>query len=89
MKASDFRHRLGREAWERTEITAGQCPRISDHFLEQERAALGMWRFDQEYRCRFVEGDDQVFLHDAIARAITGEVSPLFATAKEPVPCTT
>ena len=79
----------GGDAWERTEITAGQCPRISDHFLEQERTALGEWRFRQEYFCKFVEGDDQVFLHDAIARAITNQVSPLFTAHKEPVPCTT
>lgn len=79
----------GGEGWERTEITAGQCPRISDQFLDQERAALGEWRFWQEYFCEFIEGDDQVFLHDAIARAITKQVSPLFVARKEPAPCLT
>ena len=57
--------------------------------LLKERAALGEWRFRQEYFCEFVEGDDQVFLHDAIARAITKQVSPLFTAYKETEPCLT
>ncbi len=49
----------------------------------------GNWGFRTKYFCEFVEGDDQVFLHDAIARAITKQVSPLFAARKETEPCLT
>ncbi len=75
----------GGDAWARVEIAADRCPRISAEFLAEERAALGEWRFRQEYLCEFVEGDDQLFAHDAIARAVSEEVRPLFAPAREPV----
>ena len=69
----------GGPAWGRVEITADDCPRISQDFLDEERTALGEWRFRQEYFCEFVEGDDQLFLHDTIARAVSADVAPLFA----------
>ena len=69
----------GGNAWGRVEITANECPRIAQDFLDEERAALGEWRWRQEYFCEFVEGEDQIFLHDTIARAISADVQPLFA----------
>ena len=71
----------GGGAWERVEVAAHECPRIPPDFLEQERAALGDWRFRQEYLCEFVEGNDQIFLHGTIARAISAEVRPLMGRA--------
>ena len=70
----------GGDAWERTRITAAECPRISPEFLDEERAALGEWRFQQEYCGVFVEGEDQIFSQDAITRAISSEVEPLFSS---------
>ncbi len=70
----------GGDAWERTRITAAECPRISPEFLDEERAALGEWRFRQEYCGVFVEGEDQIFAHETIARAISSEVEPLFSS---------
>jgi hypothetical protein len=29
--------------WKRVEVTADQCPRISQEYLEQERRAIGEW----------------------------------------------
>lgn len=65
-------------AWEKVEISADMCPRICQEFLVEEREALGEWRWRQEYHCEFVEGDDQLFGHDAIARAVSDTVRPLF-----------
>lgn len=43
----------GGPVWDRIEIRASDCPRISKEFLEEERRALGD-AFDQEYGARFV-----------------------------------
>jgi len=64
--------------WERYEVSASQCPRISEEFLEEER--LPPFIFRQEYECSFEETEDQVFTTDMIDRALTDEVKPLFGT---------
>jgi hypothetical protein len=66
--------------WERYEVPASQCPRISEEFLEEERASLPPFIFRQEYECSFEETEDQVFTTDLIDRAVTEEVKPLFET---------
>jgi hypothetical protein len=66
--------------WERYEVPASQCPRISEEFLEEERASLPPFIFRQEYECSFEETEDQVFTTDLIDRALTEEVKPLFGT---------
>ena len=68
----------GGSEWLRKEVTALDCPRISDDFLEQERQALGDLWFRQEYGCEFLETVDQVFRYDDIERALSDEVEPLF-----------
>jgi hypothetical protein len=65
---------------ERYEVLASECPRISEEFLEEERAALPSYVFRQEYECSFEETEDQVFTTDVIERAVTSEVTPLFGT---------
>jgi hypothetical protein len=67
--------------WERYEVPAGQCPRISEEFLDEERSSLPPFIFRQEYECSFEETEDQVFTSDMIDRALTDEVAPLFGTA--------
>jgi len=47
--------------WKKVKVTADQCPRIEKDFLEQERRALGEWRFAQEYRCEFVQDEASIF----------------------------
>jgi hypothetical protein len=66
--------------WERYEVPASECPRISEEFLEEERAELPPFIFRQEYECSFEETEDQVFTTDLIDRAVTDEVQPLFGT---------
>lgn len=64
--------------WERIQIPAYDCPRISREFLEEERQALGDWWFKQEYLCEFVETVDQLFTYDQVVTAVTEDVKPLF-----------
>jgi Terminase large subunit, T4likevirus-type, N-terminal len=66
------------EGWERYEVPAAECPRISPEFLEEEREALPSWVYRQEYECSFEETEDQVFTHEMVERAVTSEVTPLF-----------
>jgi hypothetical protein len=47
----------GGPTWERYEVPATACPRISAQFLEEEERALGSWFFQSEYLCQF--GDPQ------------------------------
>ena len=68
----------GADTWYRTRIVAAECPRISDEFLEEEKAALGSHWYAQEYECRFVETVDHVFGYDLVMSAISSDVKPLF-----------
>src|SRR5215207_629006 len=67
----------GANAWERYEVRASECPRISAEFLASERRAMPERVFRQEFLCEFTETDDQVFSHDLVMGALTDEVEPL------------
>ena len=67
----------GGDAWKRVQMTAEQCPRISSEWLEEERASIGPWWFAQEYLCRFMETDDQLYRDDDIQAALDPSVLPL------------
>jgi hypothetical protein len=69
----------GGRGWERYEVPASRCPRISEEFIEEQRETLPPWVFRQEYECSFEETEDQVFSLDMIERAVTSDVKPLFA----------
>ena len=62
------------EAWERYEVPASECPRISRTFLEEEQRTMGDWWFAQEYECRFLDGETQPFGREEIDRAFEEEV---------------
>jgi len=65
--------------WERYEVPASECPRISPAFLEEERKALPPPVFRAEYECSFEALDDQPFSEAMIASAFSDEsVKPLF-----------
>ena len=63
-----------REAWERYEVPAEECPRISAEFLEEERRTIGEWWHRQEYGCEFLDAQSQAFTRDEIDRAFQEEV---------------
>jgi len=67
-----------RDAWERYRVTAGECPRIREAFLAEERTALPAWVYRQEYECSFEELEDQVFTLAMVESAVTSDVAPLF-----------
>jgi hypothetical protein len=71
----------GGHGWERYEVPASQCPRISEGFLEEERRVLPSWVFRQEYECSFEETEDQVFTTEMVEQAVTSEVTPLFESS--------
>ncbi|KUK43859.1 MAG: Uncharacterized protein XD72_1759 [Methanothrix harundinacea] len=64
--------------WEKWEIPASMCPRISPEFLEEERQTLGSWWFRQEYECEFVDADSQIFSTETIMKALSSGVKPLW-----------
>jgi len=68
----------GGDHWQRFEVPAERCPRISAAFLAEERRALPPLVFDSEYRCKFVETEDAYFGHDDIAAAFASPRAPLF-----------
>jgi Terminase large subunit, T4likevirus-type, N-terminal len=70
----------GGHGWERYEVPATQCLRISEEFLEEERRVLLSWVYRQEYECSFEETEDQVFTTEMVEQAVTPEVTPLFGS---------
>jgi hypothetical protein len=55
------------EDWERVQITADQCPRISAEHLAAERIRLGDARYQQEYFGAFVSAPGSVFDAEVLA----------------------
>ena len=68
----------GGDEWHRIQITAAQCPRMTDHQLEQQRRSMGDMFFRQEFLCEFVDTVEQTFGYDLIQRAFDDDVKPLF-----------
>lgn len=63
--------------WEWYEIPADKCPRITKEFLVEELEELGELWYLQEYFCRFVDLENQLFASDLIESAIDPTVEPL------------
>jgi hypothetical protein len=63
--------------WVRVQVTAPQCPRISEAFLTEERRALGERWYRQEYLCSFEETIDAVFAYEDIQAAFSDDIEPL------------
>lgn len=68
------------ENWERIAVKGSECPRISEEFLKEERAALGTLMFEQEYCGAFIDDQTQVFNSELIERAIRHDIQPFFAS---------
>lgn len=64
----------GGSDWERTRITAYDCPRITKEFLAEERRKMPDAWFRSEYCCEFADTVDQVFSSEDIARAARPDV---------------
>ncbi|MEI7827660.1 MAG: terminase family protein [Euryarchaeota archaeon] len=51
-------------------VTADQCPRISEAFLEQELTALGQYWYGQEFFCEWHDSATSLFRMDVIEQSI-------------------
>ncbi len=71
----------GGATWERTKITAHECPRIPAAFLEEERATLPDLFFKSEYLSLFVDAMGQYFATEDVLGAVSSDVVPLFGAA--------
>jgi phage FluMu gp28-like protein len=67
----------GGEEWERIQVTATECPRITQEFLEEEMRNLGEQWYRQEYLCEFLDSVSGVFDRDLVERAMSEEFEPL------------
>src|SRR5262245_19340531 len=68
----------GRKDWQRVEVPADQCPRISREFLDEELRQLGPQRFSEEYGLAWLDPTESVFPTELIDAAFTREVTPLW-----------
>jgi hypothetical protein len=59
------------EAWQKWEIPASKCPRIKPEFLEEEKRVLGSYWYDQEYECKFLDSQTQVFRREDVDAMFT------------------
>ncbi len=58
------------EIWERYEVTADACPRITDEVLEEARATRGERHVRQEFFCDFQADTDSFFNPDDLERSL-------------------
>jgi hypothetical protein len=61
----------GDEPWDRYEVKATECPRISPAFLAEERRSMGDWWFNQEYMAAFEDAQTSAFTRDDVDRAFS------------------
>jgi hypothetical protein len=66
------------QRWLKIMVRGSQCPRLSEDFLQEELIELGPRWYAQEYSCQFVESVGQVFSDEAIERAFSHDIDPLF-----------
>ena len=66
--------------WERFEITADECPRITEEIIEEARMTRGPRHVAQEYFCSFEANESAFFNPEDLKRSLT-----LMDTEKEPM----
>lgn len=75
----------GGAAWERIQVTAFDCPRISPAFLAEEKAQMPDNWFRAEYLCEFTDTEDSVFAYEHVMNSLSSTVQPLFPVSPAPV----
>jgi len=78
------------QQWHRVEVTAPECPRLTEEFLQQERREMPESWFRSEYLCEFTDTVDSVFSMTDVD-AMESDVAPLFGadatdTTSEEIP---
>jgi hypothetical protein len=67
----------GGEEWLRVTVKGPECERIAGSFLEEEKRAMGMQWYEQEYLCAFVDSAANMFGRDLVMGAMSEDVEPL------------
>jgi hypothetical protein len=65
------------ESWLRVRVPATDCPRISQHFLEEQRSVMTSDAFHQEHMCEFTGSGDALFDPGLIAAAFDDDLEPV------------
>lgn len=68
----------GGALWERVQVTARECPRISAEFLAVEQASMPTGVFAQEYLCEFAAVEDSAFRAEDVYAMLSDDVRPRF-----------
>lgn len=68
---------VGREPWDRFEISADKVSRIAPEYIAREKAEKGEFHVRQEYFCEFVSELDSVFTPEQVRGAISDDVAVL------------
>lgn len=63
-----------REDWQYFEVSAYDCPRISNEFLEEQKERMGDWWFRMEFLCQFNDSQSSAFRTEDIQRIVSPEV---------------
>lgn len=64
----------GGDTWERYEVKATECPRISPEFLEHERRTMLPAWFAQEYMCSFEASEGAIFDREQIDALVDNSI---------------
>jgi hypothetical protein len=60
--------------WDRTTITALDCPHISPEYLEEERGNMSEWQFRAEFLCEFTDNDESFFSSELVDSMIDNTI---------------
>jgi hypothetical protein len=71
--------------WQRVQVTAYDCPRISQAFLDDERRALPAAWFAAEYLAEFTDTTFNVFTQESIDLMCSGDPDPWFSPDLRPL----
>jgi Terminase large subunit, T4likevirus-type, N-terminal len=74
----------GSPAWERIEVTLGECPHLSAGFLAEEKRSLPPWVWLREYEGQFSDDDTTLFPAELVAAALDETLTPLFPRQEQP-----
>jgi hypothetical protein len=74
--------------WHRIKATVEDCPRITQEFLDEERASMSEAHYRAEFFGEFLDADDMQWLStDLIDALIDPTVRPLWPRYREIEPC--
>lgn len=63
----------GGHDWQRFEVPATKCPRITPAALATEQRSMPSWKFNQEYLCSFEDNETSAFSYEDVQAALLGE----------------